>query len=158
MSIQTSLILWQLPSNKLFFFSWFLWYSWTWANSDFRISSFQVVDLWRILQFIRKIEKYFEEFIWFFFCQREGAATLRLPCLRYGSHYLEVEVCQQWTLLRGGVRVCGIVVLGYFWWGVLVIFISNYGIAVFRVQAVTPSQLFCLTRDPVTRIRVFRFL
>ena len=26
-------------------------------------------------------------------------ATRRLPCLRYGSHYLEVEICHQWTLL-----------------------------------------------------------
>ena len=32
--------------------------------------------------------------------------------------------------------VCGIAVLGYFWCGVAVIFISKYGIAVFRVQAV----------------------
>ena len=39
-------------------------------------------------------------------------------------------------LTEGGVRVCGIAVLGYFWWGVAVIFISKYGIAVFRVQAV----------------------
>ena len=31
---------------------------------------------------------------------------------------------------------CGIAVLGYFWCGVAVIFISKYGIAVFRVQAV----------------------
>ena len=37
---------------------------------------------------------------------------------------------------EGGVRVCGIGVLGYFWCGVAVIFISKYGIAVFRVQAV----------------------
>ena len=40
---------------------------------------------------------------------------------------------QSW---EGGVRVCGIAVLGYFWCGVAVIFISKYGIAVFRVQAV----------------------
>ena len=37
---------------------------------------------------------------------------------------------------EGGVRVCGIAVLGYFWCGVAVIFVSKYGIAVFRVQAV----------------------
>ena len=37
---------------------------------------------------------------------------------------------------EGGVRVCGITVLGYFWCGVAVIFISKYGIAVFRDQAV----------------------
>ena len=37
---------------------------------------------------------------------------------------------------EGGVRVCGNAVLGYFWCGVAVIFISKYGIAVFRVQAV----------------------
>ena len=38
--------------------------------------------------------------------------------------------------MEGGVRVCGIALLRYFWCGVAVIFISNYGIAVFRVQAV----------------------
>ena len=26
-------------------------------------------------------------------------ATCRLPCLRYGSHYLVVEICHRWTLL-----------------------------------------------------------
>ena len=31
-------------------------------HSDFRISSFQVEDAWRILQFNRKTEKYFKEF------------------------------------------------------------------------------------------------
>jgi len=34
---------------------------------------------------------------------------------------------------RKGLRYCGI---GFFWCGVAVIFISKYGIAVFRVQAV----------------------
>ena len=34
-------------------------------HSDFRISSFRVVDAWRILQFNRKTEKYIKEFIWF---------------------------------------------------------------------------------------------
>ena len=38
--------------------------------------------------------------------------------------------------IEGGGRVCGIAVLGYFWCGVAVIFVSKYGIAVFRVQAV----------------------
>ena len=37
---------------------------------------------------------------------------------------------------EGGVRVCGIAVLGYFWCGVAAIFVSKYGIAVLRVQAV----------------------
>ena len=37
---------------------------------------------------------------------------------------------------EGGVRVCGIAVLAMFWCGVAVIFISKYGIAVFRAQAV----------------------
>ena len=40
------------------------------------------------------------------------------------------------SLKEGGVRVCGIAVLGYFWCGVAVTFISKYGIAVFRAQAV----------------------
>ena len=39
-------------------------------------------------------------------------------------------------LTEGGVRVCCIAVLGFFWCGVAVIFISKYGIAVFRAQAV----------------------
>ena len=45
-------------------------------------------------------------------------------------------------LLEGGVRVCGIEVLGYFWCGVAVIFISKYGIAVFRDQAVCGEYKF----------------
>ena len=32
-------------------------------HSDFLISSFQVVDAWHILQWNRKTEKYFKEFI-----------------------------------------------------------------------------------------------
>ena len=32
-------------------------------HSDFRISSFQVVDAWQILPLNRKTEKYFKEFI-----------------------------------------------------------------------------------------------
>ena len=47
--------------------------------------------------------------------------------------------------IEGGVRVCGITVLGYFWCGVAVIFISKYGIAVFRVQAVCGEFKFCVT-------------
>ena len=44
--------------------------------------------------------------------------------------------------IEGGVRVCGIAVLGHFWCGVAVIFISKYGIAVFRVQAVCGKFTF----------------
>ena len=76
-------------------------------HSDFRISSFQAVDAWRILQFNRKTEKYFKEFIWFFFCRGEGGATRRLPCLSYGSHYLEVEICHRWTLLSANPNFSG---------------------------------------------------
>ena len=39
-------------------------------------------------------------------------------------------------IFEAGVRVCGIAVLGYFWCGVAVIFISKYGSAVFLDQAV----------------------
>ena len=46
-------------------------------HSDFRISSLQVVDAWRILQFNRKTEKYFKEFICVFFC-RGGGGRVRL--------------------------------------------------------------------------------
>ena len=44
--------------------------------------------------------------------------------------------------IEGGVRVCGIAVLGYFWCGFAVIFISKYGIAVFKVQAVCGNFKF----------------
>ena len=50
------------------------------------------------------------------------------------THNTVERQCQ--TVIEGGVRVCGIAVLGYFWCGVAVIFVSKYGIAVFRVQAV----------------------
>ena len=43
---------------------------------------------------------------------------------------------RKWSLQQGGIRVCGIAVLGYFWCGVAVIIISKSGIAVFRVQTV----------------------
>ena len=52
-------------------------------------------------------------------------------CTKFRKVFL-IERFQQ----EGGVRVCGIALLGYFWCGIAVIFISKYGIAVFRVQAV----------------------
>ena len=45
--------------------------------------------------------------------------------------FAAMHICKEW-----GVRVCGNVVLGSFWCGIAVIFISKYVIAVFRVQAV----------------------
>ena len=51
-----------------------------------------------------------------------------------GKIFNYISITRQ--LQEGGVKVCGIAVLGYFWCGVAVIFISKYGIAVFRVQAV----------------------
>ena len=52
-------------------------------------------------------------------------------CTKFPKVFL-IERFQQ----EGGVRVCGIALLGYFWCSIAVIFISKYGIAVFRVQAV----------------------
>ena len=34
-------------------------------------------------------------------------ATRRLPCLKYGSHYLEVEICHRWTLLSAKPKFSG---------------------------------------------------
>ena len=45
--------------------------------------------------------------------------------------FAAMHICKEW-----GVRVCGNRVLGSFWCGVAVIFITKYVIAVFRVQAV----------------------
>ena len=45
-------------------------------------------------------------------------------------------------LIEGGVTVCGIAVLGDFWCGVAVIFISKYDIAVFLDQAVCAEFKF----------------
>ena len=52
-------------------------------------------------------------------------------CTKFPKVFL-IERFQQ----EGGVRVCCIALLGYFWCGVAVIFISKYRIGVFRVQAV----------------------
>ena len=46
------------------------------------------------------------------------------------------------ALCEGGVRVCGIAVLGYFWCGFAVIFFSKHGNAVFKVQAVRGNFKF----------------
>ena len=48
----------------------------------------------------------------------------------------------QILLFEGGVRVCGIAVLGYFWCGFAVIFFSKHGNAVFKVQAVRGNFKF----------------
>ena len=53
-----------------------------------------------------------------------------------------MKLFPNFTSIEGGVRVCGIGVLGYFWCGVAVIFISKYGIAVSRVQAVCGKFTF----------------
>ena len=34
-------------------------------------------------------------------------ATRRLPCLRYGSHSLEVEICHRWSLLSAKPKFSG---------------------------------------------------
>ena len=46
------------------------------------------------------------------------------------------------SFTEGGVRVCGIAVLGYFWCGFAVIFFSKHGNAVFKVQAVRGNFKF----------------
>ena len=46
------------------------------------------------------------------------------------------------SLIEGGVRVCGDVVLHYFWCGFAVIFFSKHGNAVFKVQAVRGNFKF----------------
>ena len=58
------LIYTRLKINKLFiFFMISVIFLKMGKHSNFQISSFQVVDVWRILQFNRKNEKYFKEFI-----------------------------------------------------------------------------------------------
>ena len=47
-----------------------------------------------------------------------------------------------YAAMEGGVRVCGIAVLGYFWCGFAVIFFSKHGNAVFKVQAVRGNFKF----------------
>ena len=59
--VQTSAILWQRPLKPhklLIFFTNSVIFLKMGKHSDFRISSFQVEDAWRILQFKRKTEKY----------------------------------------------------------------------------------------------------
>ena len=64
--VQTSAILWQRPPKPyklLIFFTISVIFLKMGKHSDFRISSFQVEDAWRILQINRKTEKYFTEFM-----------------------------------------------------------------------------------------------
>ena len=56
--------------------------------------------------------------------------------VNFESYLPSKKISLFWMIREGGVRVCGIAVFGHFWCGVAVIFISKYGIAVFRVQAV----------------------
>ena len=61
------------------------------------------------------------------------------PAVHYGNKFSKLRAHDEprnRDSKEGGVRVCGIAVLGYFWCGVAVIFISKYGIAVFLDQAV----------------------
>ena len=58
-------------------------------------------------------------------------------CTKFRKVFL-IERFQQ----EGGVSFCGIALLGYFWCGIAVIFISKYGIAVFRVEAVCAKFKF----------------
>ena len=72
--------------------------------------------------------------------------------LRRNKSILIILPTQGKKHIEGGVRVCGIAVLGYFWcgfavifiskYGIAVIFISKYGIAVFKVQAVCDNFKF----------------
>ena len=63
---------------------------------------------------------------------------IRFLFTSFSKHHAQLVFC----LREGGVRVCGIAVLGYFWCGVPVIFTSKYGIAVSRVQAVCGKFTF----------------
>ena len=69
--------------------------------------------------------------IWF--C---GVLTFHRQCI-----YSSEKGCTS-SKLEGGVRVCGIAVLGYFWCGFAVIFFSKHGNAVFKVQAVRGNFKF----------------
>ena len=72
-----SLIYTRLKINKLFiFFMISVIFLKMGKHSNFQISSFQVVDVWRILQFNRKNEKYLKEFIWFW-----GTLSQNYRCL-----------------------------------------------------------------------------
>ena len=42
-----------------------------------------------------------------FLLSGEGAATRRLPWLRYGSHYLVVEICHRWTFAKCDPKFSG---------------------------------------------------
>ena len=75
-----------------------------------------------------------------------GGVTVGTPSTR-GRACLQDRWCQDFALalIEGGgkgLRYCGIAVLGHFWCGLAVIFISKYGIAVFSVQAVCGKSKF----------------
>ena len=83
------------PYKHLIFFSQFLCSENTQIHSDFRISSFQVENAWRILQFNRKTEKYFKEFLRFW-----GDAVTKLQTfVRIFNHVTRVIT---WCLFNFG--------------------------------------------------------
>ena len=57
-----------------------------------------------------------------------GSINFWLP-----KHAIQQTLPDSFRKFEGGVRVCGIAVLGYFWCDFSVIFISKYGIVVFKV-------------------------
>ena len=83
------LIYTRLTINKLFtFFMISVIFLKMGKHSNFQISSFQVVDVWRILQFNRKNEKYFKEFIWFWGTLSQNYRRLCGSLIMFKKHNL----------------------------------------------------------------------
>ena len=79
----------RLKINKLFtFFMISVIFLKMGKHSNFQISSLQVVDVWRILQFNRKNEKYFKEFIWFWGTLSQNYRRLCGSLIMFKKHNL----------------------------------------------------------------------
>ena len=83
------LIYTRLKINKLFtFFMISVIFLKMGKHSNFQIISLQVVDVWRILQFNRKNEKYFKEFIWFWGTLSQNYRRLCGSLIMFKKHNL----------------------------------------------------------------------
>ena len=108
-----SVILWQRPAKPyklLIFFTISVIFLKMGKHSDFQISSFQVVDAWRILQLQRKTKKYFKEFILFLGTLSQNYRRLYGSLTMFQESYL--DPCSTLTnnqsehdLLYGGVSL-----------------------------------------------------
>ena len=108
-----SVILWQRaakPYKLLIFFTISVIFLKMGKHSDFQISSFQVVDAWRILQLKRKTKKYFKEFILFLGTLSQNYRRLYGSLTMFQESYILILV-QLWQTTNLNMTFCMVVLV-----------------------------------------------